>query len=161
MITLLAAGMSTLDGILVSLSAIVVKDIVIPIYGHADKGLLWSRIVLVFIGVAGAVIAWNPPPLIGLFAQKGVYGLAAASLVPILFGVLMRGVIPLWIVATAAGIGLFTHLYLNLFQGIANPAVSASYAIILSAAFALASLGITWLYARNRSLIEAVEIISD
>lgn len=139
-ITLLAAGMSTLDGILVSLSAMVVKDIVMPFTGNHARGLLWSRIVLVVIGVAGAFIAWNPPPLIGLFAQKGVYGLAAASLVPILFGVLYRGAIPLWIVFSAALIGLSTHLYLNLVYGIANPAVSSSYAIVLSAIFALAGL---------------------
>ncbi len=140
MITLLAAGMSTLDGILVSLSAIVVKDLVLPITGNESKGLFWSRVVLVFIGIAGAVLAWNPPPLIGLFAQKGVYGLAAASLVPILFGVLIKGVIPLWVVSISAAIGLLSHLYLNMVYGILNPAVSASYGIILSVLFALTSL---------------------
>lgn len=140
MITLLAAGMSTLDGILVSLSAMVVKDVVIPFTGKADRGLFWSRVVLVLIGVAGAVLAWNPPPLIGLFAQKGVYGLAAASLVPILFGVLIPRPIPLWIVATAAVMGLLLHLYFNLVQGIANPAVSSSYAIVMSALFASIAL---------------------
>ena len=139
-ITLLAAGMSTLDGILVSLSAMVVNDIVIPLTGDKNKGLAWSRWVLVAVGFIGLALAWNPPPLIGLFAQKGVYGLAAASVVPLLFGVLIRGYIPLWVVSSAAFIGLIGHFYLNLLHGVVNPAVSASYAIILSIAFALASL---------------------
>ncbi|GAB1262314.1 sodium:solute symporter family transporter [Aurantivibrio plasticivorans] len=136
-ITLLAAGMSTLDGILVSLSAMVVKDIVLPFTGDATKGLFWSRITLILIGLAGAAVAWDPPPLIGLFAQKGVYGLAAASLVPILFGVLFQGRIPLWVVAIAAVMGLTIHLVLNLFGGVENPAVSSSYAILASSLFAL------------------------
>jgi len=78
-ITLLAAGMSTLDGILVSLSAMVVNDIVGPFSKRANLGLAWSRWVIVIVGVIGLVIAWDPPPLIGLFAQKGVYALAAVS----------------------------------------------------------------------------------
>lgn len=139
-ITLLAAGMSTLDGILVSLSAMVVNDIVTPLTGDHSRGLTWSRWVLVAIGIIGVVLAWNPPQLIGLFAQKGVYGLAAASLVPVLFGVLVRGELPLWIVATAAFIGLSIHFYLNLFGGVLNPAVSASYGIIVSLGFAGLSL---------------------
>jgi sodium/pantothenate symporter len=135
-ITLLAAGMSTLDGILVSLSAMVVNDIVNPLFGDRQNALAWSRWVLVSVGIVGVVLAWNPPPLIGLFAQKGVYGLAAASLVPVLFGVLVRGALPLWIVAMAAFMGLGIHFYLNLFGGVVNPAVSASLAIVISTLFA-------------------------
>jgi SSS family solute:Na+ symporter/sodium/pantothenate symporter len=139
-ITLLAAGMSTLDGILVSLSAMVVNDIVKPLSGGRNQGLAWSRWTLVMVGVIGLSLAWNPPALIGLFAQKGVYGLAAASLVPMLFGVLIRGHIPLALMVISALIGLFVHFYLNLFGGVLNPAVSASYAIVISVVFA--SLGL-------------------
>ncbi|KAA1189686.1 sodium:solute symporter family protein [Pseudohalioglobus sediminis] len=142
-ITLLAAGMSTLDGILVSLSAMVVNDIVQPLAGDRVDGLLLSRWVLVGVGVVGVVLAWNPPSLIGLFAQKGVYGLAAASLVPVLFGVLVRRHIPLWVVMGSAAIGLLLHLWFNLFGGVENPAVSATYAIFASLAFGLFGLAVT------------------
>ncbi|TDG15528.1 sodium:solute symporter family protein [Seongchinamella unica] len=142
-ITLLAAGMSTLDGILVSLSAMVVNDIVQPLAGDRVNGLALSRWVLVVVGVVGVVLAWNPPPLIGLFAQKGVYGLAAASLVPVLFGVLVRRHIPLWVVVGAAAIGLLLHLALNLFGGVENPAVSATYAIFASLGFGLVGLAMS------------------
>ncbi len=142
-ITLLAAGMSTLDGILVSLSAMVVNDIVRPLFGDRYDGLVLSRWVLVGVGIVGVALAWNPPPLIGLFAQKGVYGLAAASLVPVLFGVLVRRHIPLWVVGISAAIGLSLHLLLNLFMGVENPAVSATYAIMAALAFGLAGLWVT------------------
>ncbi len=144
-VTLLAAGMSTLDGILVALSAMVVNDIVVPTAGAQtaqDRGLLWSRYVLIGVGILGLALAWNPPPLIGLFAQKGVYGLAAASTVPILFGVLYRGLLPVWLAASAAAMGLLLHLWLNLFGGISNPAVSASYAIIASVGYTLLVLSV-------------------
>lgn len=152
-ITLLAAGMSTLDGILVSLSAMVVNDIVGPLRGASGEGgarpdrtrpgLALSRWVLVAVGVIGLLLAWDPPPLIGLFAQKGVYGLAAASAVPVLFGVLVRRHIPLPVVAIAAALGLGVHLALNLSGVAPNPAVSASYAIIASLVFGLAGLWLT------------------
>jgi SSS family solute:Na+ symporter/sodium/pantothenate symporter len=140
-VALLAAGMSTLDGILVALSAMVVNDIVIPLTGDHDRGLAWSRYVLIAVGLLGLFLAWNPPPLIGLFAQKGVYGLAAASTVPLLFGVLLRRPLPVFLIGMSALIGLTVHLGLNLFGGVANPAVSASYAILMSLGFALLSLG--------------------
>ena len=139
-ITLLAAGMSTLDGILVALSAMVVNDIVKPLTGEGRDGLALSRWVLIGVGLLGVLLAWNPPPLIGLFAQKGVYGLAAASLVPVLFGVLVRRHIPLWVVMGAAGLGLGLHLLFNLALGVANPAISASYGIFASLAFGLVGL---------------------
>jgi sodium/pantothenate symporter len=85
----------------------------------------------------------NPPPLIGLFAQKGVYGLAAASLVPVLFGVLVRRHIPLWVVGGRGRIGLGGHLLLNLGFGVENPAVSATYGIFASLLFGVIGLFIT------------------
>jgi SSS family solute:Na+ symporter/sodium/pantothenate symporter len=142
-ITLLAAGMSTLDGILVALSAMVVNDIVKPFAREGSDGLALSRWVLVAVGIVGVILAWNPPPLIGLFAQKGVYGLAAASLVPVLFGVLLRRHIPLWVVMGAAAIGLGLHLFFNLLLGIANPAISATYGIFASLIFGVFGLLVT------------------
>lgn len=142
-LTLLAAGMSTLDGILVSLSAMVVNDIVHPLFGKAVNGLALSRVILVIVGVIGLLLAWDPPPLIGLFAQKGVYGLAAASTVPILFGVLVQRHIPLWVVSLAAGLALVTHLALNLSGLVPNPAVSATYGIIASLVVGLGGLLVT------------------
>ncbi len=131
-LTLLAAGMSTLDGILVSLSAMVINDIVTPIVGKLPSALMWSRVLLVAVGLVALALAWNPPALIGLFAQKGVYGLAAASAAPILFGVLYQGSIPKGLVFLAAFLGLTVHLILNLVGGVANPAVSATIAVFVS-----------------------------
>lgn len=141
-LTLLAAGMSTLDGILVSLSAMVINDIVTPLFGKLDSALMWSRILLVVVGLIALGLAWNPPALIGLFAQKGVYGLAAASAAPILFGVLTRGDIPSGLVMIAALGGLGIHLVLNLFGGVENPAVSATAAIFASSALLI--MAVMW-----------------
>ncbi|MEM6485849.1 MAG: sodium:solute symporter family protein, partial [Pseudomonadota bacterium] len=153
-LTLLAAGMSTLDGILVALSAMVVNDIVQPLSGSgsgsAKNGLLMSRLVLIGVGVLGAAMAWDPPPLIGLFAQKGVYGLAAASLVPILFGVLFPRPISNVIVFGSALLGFGIHLALNLSFGIENPAISATYGIF--GALLFASSGLILSRATNRAV---------
>ncbi|WP_019531006.1 sodium:solute symporter family transporter [Dasania marina] len=136
-ITLLAAGMSTLDGILVSVSAMVVKDLYLPFSGkqgfEQGGGLMLSRVVLVVVGLLAYVVALNPPALVGLFAQKGVYGLAAASLVPIVMGTLMKKTPPIAVAWGAAAAGLGVHIIGILWLGIENPAVSATYAIILSA----------------------------
>ena len=140
-ITLLAAGMSTLDGILVALSSMVVKDLYLPFKGNSEqqqqKALAFSRYVLIAVGVFAYLIALNPPSFVGLFAQKGVYGLAAASFVPILFGVMIKKPIPTWIMGVAAAMGLIIHLVLNIFGGVTNPAVSSSYAIGSSTVFFL------------------------
>ncbi|MFL0809147.1 MAG: sodium:solute symporter family protein [Agarilytica sp.] len=140
-VTLLAAGLSTLDGILVALSAMTVNDIYKPFakttspQEYARHGLMLSRLILIVLGLIALAIAWNPPKLVGIFAQKGVYSLAAASLVPILFGVLGPKNVPTFVVFGSALIGFFGHLYLNIFGGIYNPAVSSSYAMLAGIAF--------------------------
>ncbi len=139
-ITLLAAGMSTLDGILVSLSSMAVNDIYRPLCKDnkfsEKKALYLSRMFLVAIGIFSLILAWNPPKLVGLFAQKGVYALAAASVVPILIGVFSHKVKIMksthTIVFLSSAVGFFGHLFLNTFFGFTNPAVSSMYAIFAS-----------------------------
>lgn len=139
--TLLAAGLSTLDGILVSLSAMVVSDIYRPFSKKTTpeefqrKGLILSRWVLVAIGLIALAFSWDPPRMVGLLAQKGIYALGAATLVPILFGVIGPKNINAYAVFVASLIGLLGHLYLNIFGGIYNPAVSCAYASLASVAF--------------------------
>jgi SSS family solute:Na+ symporter/sodium/pantothenate symporter len=141
-VTLLAAGMSTLDGILVAIAAVVSHDLVMRGKANDDpkKGLLASRVALVGVGLASFVLAIDPPQLVGLFAQRGVYALAAASFVPIVFGVLVRGHVPAMLVAIAAGTGVVVHLVLPLVAHVPNPAVSATWAILASTMVGLVGL---------------------
>lgn len=151
-VSLLAAGMSTLDGILVALSAMVTHDLYgrfAPAGGDPKKALLVSRLVLVGVGLVAFVIALDPPALVGLFAQKGVYGLAAASFVPVVFGVLVQGKISARSMAVASGVGLLLHLVLHLGLGVDNPAVSSCYAIIASVMIGLVGLGWERRHARS------------
>lgn len=161
-ITLLAAGMSTLDGILVSLSSMVVKDLYLPFSRRKTfeqgQGLLLSRVVLVAVGMVAYVIALSPPQLVGLFAQKGVYGLAAASLVPIVLGTLSP-VRPSVLVAwAAAASGLVAHLVGILVFDIENPAVAATYAIAISVLVAIFFTAFNWL--KNKGNKHRSELIS-
>ena len=151
LVALLAAGMSTLDGILVALSAMVTNDLYLQIAkpSSTDRSLLVSRLVLVGVGLVAFALALDPPMLVGLFAQKGVYGLAAASFVPIVFGVLVRGAISARVMGLAAVVGLAVHLALDLAVGVGNPAVSACYAILASVMIALLSMAL--LRARRRT----------
>ena len=112
-----------------------------------------SRIFLVVIGLIAFALAWNPPKLVGLFAQKGVYAIAAASFVPILFGVLVKNTIPVWLVSISALIGFFGHLFLNIFGGHINPSVSSSMAMIASFIFALIGYVIHQQFAKNKTLL--------
>ncbi|MCB9063360.1 MAG: sodium:solute symporter family protein [Halobacteriovoraceae bacterium] len=137
-ISLLAAGLSTLDGILVGLSSMVVNDIYIPLKGKTDNALNVSRLVLIGIGIISFALAWNPPQLVGLFAQKGVYALACAFFFPILLGIFdlkidKRVIIFSSIFAPAL------HLIFNLSGHAVNPSVSAAMGILYTGAIVVSS----------------------
>ncbi|MDX1583804.1 MAG: hypothetical protein R3338_09420 [Thermoanaerobaculia bacterium] len=121
-VAILAAGMSTLDGILVALSSIAGNDLVLNL-GHrrlASRteeerrhfGHRASQVILVAMGIVAFAIALHPPKLLGIFGQLGVYGIVAASTVPILFGILFPRAGAR--VATAAAItGITIHFGLS------------------------------------------------
>ena len=177
-VALLAAGMSTLDGILVALSSIAANDLFLGLtrnnllrHKTADEqqhiAHRAGQLILIGMGVATFALAYNPPELLGIFGQVGVYGIVAASCVPILFGILFRNVGKAPMFASAMT-GLVVHLGLfgwaswatsagvslgvvvegwgfvaNLFDtqmpqlGFLNPGVTATYGVFASAAVAL------------------------
>jgi SSS family solute:Na+ symporter/sodium/pantothenate symporter len=180
-VALLAAGMSTLDGILVALSSIASNDIFLNLTrdnllkDKDDKArgriAYWvSQGILVALGVASFFIALDPPKLLGIFGQVGVYGIVAASAAPILFGILVpEGYRKLAFAAALAGPVVHFALYawgdwatknkVNLVEqaqgnplmglvfdttapqlGLANPGVTATYGLIVSALIVLPAL---------------------
>ena len=90
--------------------------------------------MLILIVVLALFTAWDPPSIVGLFAQNGVYGLAAASFVPIVFAAFFKTRLSATMVGFAAVAGLGTHLILNMFFGVANPSISATYGIFAASA---------------------------
>ncbi|NIR52544.1 sodium:solute symporter family protein [candidate division KSB1 bacterium] len=150
-VVLLAAGMSTLDGILVALSTISANDLLLNLIDRFGKHRLsrekqlslayrFSHIVLVAIAGAAFLICLNPPKLLGIFGQVGVYGMAVAAVPPLLGGILFQN-IPLRLVWASSIIGLAVHLLLyfwgaKLFADsnltFANPGVTATLAILIS-----------------------------
>jgi len=81
-IVLLAAGMSTLDGILVALSTISANDLLLNLidrFGKAKRSeearlalaYRLSHAVLVILAVAAFIICLDPPRLLGIFGQVG------------------------------------------------------------------------------------------
>ena len=181
MVALIAAGMSTLDGILIALSSIAANDFFLNLTQNnllADKtDEQQSKIahhvgqgILVAIGVATFIIALDPPELLGIFGQVGVYGIVASCAVPIVFGIFFRKM-DVKIAFPAAFTALVVHfvLYgwgwwagangvdLNTVAesyrfaglvldtaapqlGLANPAVTATYGILASVLVAVPGL---------------------
>ena len=165
-VVLVAAAMSTLDGLLVSISTITANDLVLNIWpGKKDEehdpearmrfALKVSHVVLVAIAVAAFLINLNPPKLLGLFGQVGVYGLAVAGASPLLLGVLYKSApIALAWIASIAGLTIHFGLYFSgaaLFPDsqltFANPGVTAAIAALTSVVPML--LIATWLQRRQ------------
>jgi len=147
-VVLLAAAMSTLDGLLVSMSTITANDLVLNLVErrqHHDEtqqmalALKVSHVVLVLIAVAAFLINLQPPKLLGIFGQIGVYGLTAAAAPPLLLGVLFNRV-PVALVWLGSAAALLIHFGL-FFKGadwfpmstftFGNPGVTASLATLV------------------------------
>ncbi len=176
-VAILAAGMSTLDGILVALSSIAASDLFVPLSPRtwrdrqspgalAKSAHRASQLILVAMGAIAFVIALNPPALLGIFGQIGVYGIVAAGTVPVVIGIVAPRT-PARVVGAAAAAALAAHFALygwgwwasanavdlvavaadngllaTFFDtaapqlGLRNPAVTATYGIFVSAVIA-------------------------
>jgi SSS family solute:Na+ symporter/sodium/pantothenate symporter len=151
MLGVLAAGFSTMEGILLSLSTIFSNDFfrnVVPMKGISEdeakqRLLKISKIFLVVLAPITFFLSYDqilhPSISVALFAQNGVYGLFSATFVPILFGVFVKGVnknviLISSITALVVHFGMFygqVTMYYN------NPAVTAAVALLISTTIAL------------------------
>jgi SSS family solute:Na+ symporter/sodium/pantothenate symporter len=146
MLGVLAAGFSTLEGVILALSTIFGNDF----YGTIARArgmageqlqrqlLRVGRIFLVALAPITLVLAYRqitaPSLSVAIFAQNGVYGLFAATFAPVLFGIFSkRATAPLaFAAATTALVVHFGMYYGGITHYHNNPAVPATCALVIS-----------------------------
>ncbi|MCB0589048.1 MAG: alpha/beta fold hydrolase, partial [Phaeodactylibacter sp.] len=159
---LLSAGLSTLEGLIQSVSTTITSDIIEPLAGHrlggAGQGrnrklVTINKVVIILLGVVSILFSYNqlvnPSLSVGIFAQNGVYAYFSAAFVPVLFGIFLRDApraAPIG--ATLAAVVVHFGMYYGRIGGymqaeVRNPAVAATFAILISLAAGLAIYFIT------------------
>lgn len=149
-VVLLAAAMSTLDGLLVGISTITANDLILNLINRKQSSksevekmkiaYRASHIILIIIAILTFVLTLNPPKLLGIFGQAGVYGLVVATVPPLLTGILFRqvNISLVWlgsILALTIHFTLFFYgnfLFPNSPLAFANPGVTATLALLIS-----------------------------
>ena len=122
-VAILAASMSTMDGLLVAIAASIGND-VLP-----GRGTVWlNRLVLALLAATTLAIAWTQPAVVLILGQLGVYGLVAASVGPLIAGLGSRRPLRSWPAWLAALVPLAIHFGTAL-TVIDNPGISALLAM--------------------------------
>ncbi len=146
---LISAGLSTLEGLIQSLSVTVTSDILEPLFGDkvAENGLVINKFVIVVLAIVSFLLSWDqiqhPNLSVGIFGQNGVYGYFAAAFVPVLFGTFVKNVKSSTVftgsvVAIVVHFGIFYGKLTPYMQGtVGNPGVSAAIAIVSSVCVAI------------------------
>jgi sodium/pantothenate symporter len=136
---LISAGISTLEGLIQSLSTTITIDLLQ--LKKASQQLWINRLVIGLMALVTILLAWDqllhPKLSVGIFAQNGVYAYFSAAFVPILMGLFYKEV-PLSAVFAASVVAVVTHftmyygqlpLPFTLATG-ENPGVAAATAIV-------------------------------
>jgi sodium/pantothenate symporter len=146
MLGVLAAGFSTLEGVILALSTIFGNDF----YGTIARArgvaadrlqarlLRVGRLFLVALAPVTLLLAWwqivDQPLSVAIFAQNGIYALFAATFAPVLFGIFStRASARLAFAAAVSALVVHFGMY---YGGITpyhnNPAVPATFALAIS-----------------------------
>lgn len=149
---LISAGISTLEGLIQSISTTVTTDIIKPIFRkflpaeekkNSSVLIMINKIVITVIGLVSIYLSYdqlvNPKLSVGIFAQNGVYAYFSAAFVPILFGMFFNNVSKLSVIS-ASVVAIIVHF--SFFYGQVqvpfsvatgeNPGVAAAMAILSS-----------------------------
>lgn len=140
---LIAAGLSTLEGIVQSLSTTITNDIIAPfakIKEDSSSLSIINKFVILVLGVLAIIISYNqlinPNLSVGILAQNGVYAFFSAAFVPVLFGIFIKDT-PKQAAIGASITAMVVHFSVYYGQltpyttgAIRNPAVAATLAIV-------------------------------
>lgn len=141
---LISAGISTLEGLIQSLSTTISNDLLPTIFpGLIQKSdtqrMSINKMVIVVLALVSGYFSYQqlvaPNLSVAIFAQNGVYAYFAAAFVPVLFGMFLPQA-GLKVVAPASLIALLVHFgvyygeltpYMQ--SGVKNPAIPAALAV--------------------------------
>jgi sodium/pantothenate symporter len=149
---MLSAGMATLEGLIQSLSTTFTSDIIKPLTGNKlikdDEGtgliseLIMNRVVIALMAVIAFYLSYqqllSPDLSVGIFAQNGVYAYFSAVFVPVVFGIFIKNV-PKVAVMAASATAIVVHFsvyygrltpYMK--AGTRNPGIASALAIVAS-----------------------------
>jgi len=148
---LLSAGLSTLEGLVQSVSTTITSDLIRPLFGRffqENQYVMMNRGVIVVLAVIAIVVSnhqlQHPNLSVGIFAQNGVYAYFSAAFVPVLFGIFLKNtpraaVVAASLTAVLVHFGTYYGGVTHYLQGpVRNPAVAATFAILSSVAVGLA-----------------------
>ncbi|MEJ8758376.1 sodium:solute symporter [Pontibacter sp. H259] len=163
---LISAGLSTLEGLIQSVSITITSDIIGPLFGinSETRSVLINRLVIVVLALVTIVLTFdqlqNPNLSVGIFAQNGVYAYFSAAFVPVLFGMFLKRV-PL--IAPVAASLTSVAVHFAVYYGgltsymdapVRNPGIAAALAILASVIVGLA------LYFSFRKPVPAEEMVT-
>ncbi|HLR65551.1 sodium:solute symporter family protein [Virgibacillus alimentarius] len=134
-VVILAAAMSTTDGIFVSISTVFANDIFLKVFvkrgmmdiedRRAERiAFIISRITVPIIGLLACLLVVKPPAYIGDVMWIGISGVAAGTMGPILYSVYGKKKAPALAAELSMVIGLLSYLILY-FGGIIPSTMSA------------------------------------
>ncbi len=156
---LISAGLSTLEGLIQSLSTTITSDIIKPLFGkniQTDKSYVaLNKLAIVFLAIISFVVSRdqliNPKLSVAILAQNGVYAYFSVAFIPIVFGIFVKEVdikvpviasvvalithfgiyygLPYLVSAFGTDFGAFTKYLTGVVR---NPAIASSSAIALS-----------------------------
>ncbi len=160
---LLSAGLSTIEGLIQSLSTTITNDLIGNLLGkqirNKDNYIKINKFVIVLMAVAAFIASreqlLRPNLSVAIFAQNGVYSFFSINFVPIVFGIFIKNVQKKTVIigSLTALVVYFTTYYLLpwliqnqiysfgtadlYFSGkTQNPAIAAAMAIVFSSALA-------------------------
>lgn len=149
---LLSAGISTLEGLIQSVSTTITSDILTPLAGKRlfpdeSRKILANRAVIALLAGVSFLLSrdqlLHPNLSVGIFAQNGVYAYFSAAFVPVLLGMFRQDTPPAAAIAASVTavvvhFGAYYGGWSSYLAGpVRNPAVASTYAILAALAVGL------------------------